>query len=238
LEPMPRSPEPAVVHRPARLAPGRRERHRTEVRERLYRAALDLFAQRGYLETKVEDITDAADVGKGTFFNYFPTKEHVLGALGMERVAIVQRAFESVRSGDVPVVPVLNNLASELTSQDSPGLLRAILVAHASSAPVRVDLQKRMRLSRRALAGILAVAQRRGEIRSDISALALARLTQFALMGAKLAWSMDPQGSSRRTGEDLWAILYSGIKAKKSVKRGVPVRNSKGKQPANGAGSH
>jgi len=30
----------------------------------------------------VEDITNAADVGKGTFFNYFPSKEHILGVLG------------------------------------------------------------------------------------------------------------------------------------------------------------
>ncbi|HLJ42079.1 MAG TPA: TetR family transcriptional regulator, partial [Candidatus Acidoferrales bacterium] len=53
---------------------GRRERRRTETRERIFRAALDLFAERGFMETTVEDITEAADVGKGTFFNYFPTK--------------------------------------------------------------------------------------------------------------------------------------------------------------------
>ena len=225
---MPHSIQTAHAATAPSAPPGRRERHRVEVRERLYRAALALFAERGYLETKVEDITDAADVGKGTFFNYFPTKEHVLGALGMERVAIVQRAFESVRSGDVQVVPVLRELAAELASQDSPGLLRAILVAHASSAPVRVDLQKRMRLSRRALAGILTMAQRRNEIRRDISPLALARLTQFALLGAKLAWSMDPEGSSRRMGEELWGILYSGMKRKNGGRSDVRMRNSKG----------
>ena len=52
---------------------GRRERRRLETRDRLYRAALELFGERGFLETTVEDITEAADVGKGTFFNYFPT---------------------------------------------------------------------------------------------------------------------------------------------------------------------
>ena len=42
------------------------------------RAALRLFADKGFAETTVEDITNAADVGKGTFFNYFPSKEHIL----------------------------------------------------------------------------------------------------------------------------------------------------------------
>ena len=86
----------------------RRERHRAETRERLYRAALELFAERGFLETTVEDITESADVGKGTFFNYFPTKEHILAEFGGERTAAVERALEllafeilRLQSGDI-----------------------------------------------------------------------------------------------------------------------------------------
>src|SRR5438045_84507 len=60
----------------------RRQRRSAEIRERLFRAALQLFAQKGFLETTVEDITEAADVGKGTFFNYFPSKDHILLAFG------------------------------------------------------------------------------------------------------------------------------------------------------------
>src|SRR6202162_5643910 len=75
-----------------------RERRRVETRERIYRAALRIFAQRGYLDTTVEDITEAADVGKGTFFNYFPTKEHVLATYGDERVAAIERLLQNVRT--------------------------------------------------------------------------------------------------------------------------------------------
>src|ERR1700743_1759831 len=76
----------------------RRERHRTATRERLFRAALRLFAERGYLETTVEDITDAADVGKGTFFNYFPTKEHLLIAFSDMQLGKMERFVEYARS--------------------------------------------------------------------------------------------------------------------------------------------
>src|SRR6516164_11166643 len=89
----------------------RRERRRAEIRERIYRAALELFAERGFLETTVEDITEAADVGKGTFFNYFPTKEHVLATLGAERLAVIERARERAKVG--PVLPTLQQLAIE-----------------------------------------------------------------------------------------------------------------------------
>ena len=56
----------------------RRTRRRNETKERLFRTALQLFAKKGYVNTRVEEITAAADVAKGTFFNYFPTKEHLL----------------------------------------------------------------------------------------------------------------------------------------------------------------
>lgn len=51
-------------------------------KENLYLAAVTLFRQRGFDETRVEEITRAAGVAKGTFFNYFPTKEDVLLYIG------------------------------------------------------------------------------------------------------------------------------------------------------------
>jgi AcrR family transcriptional regulator len=59
-----------------------REYKKRQKRERLLNASLQLFREKGYEHTKVSDITQAAGVAKGTFFNYFPTKERVLLALG------------------------------------------------------------------------------------------------------------------------------------------------------------
>ena len=172
-----------------RAGEGRRERHREEIRQRLYRAALKLFAERGFLETTVEDITDAADVGKGTFFNYFPTKEHILAAFGMERVAAIEQAYDKARVSPGGVLPVLRELTTNLAGQwkESPALLRAIYAAHASSAPVRAELLKRVRRGRQIIAHIFTLAQARGEVRRDIPATKLARLTQLVFMGVTLS---------------------------------------------------
>jgi len=192
---------------------GRRERHRTEIRERLFRSALRLFAERGYLETTVEDITEAADVGKGTFFNYFRTKEHVLATFGAERLASIERALERAKKG--PVLPVLRELAADLAGQytENAALLRAIYAAHASCAPVRAELHKRLQIGRRLLAQIFTIAQQRGEVRRDIPAAELARLVQVLLLGMILAWSLHPDSSLRDTAQDAWELFLPSLLA-------------------------
>ena len=42
--------------------------------------ALDLFAERGYQQTTVAEIAEAAEVSKGTLFAYFPSKEEIVFA--------------------------------------------------------------------------------------------------------------------------------------------------------------
>ena len=64
----------------------KRESAKLERRERLYEAALTLFRSQGYEATTVDQITRRAGLAKGTFFNYFPTKDAVLRYLGTREV--------------------------------------------------------------------------------------------------------------------------------------------------------
>src|ERR1019366_3773659 len=51
-----------------------------DARERLVRAALDLFSETGYDNTTVAQIVDRAGLTKSTFFRHFPDKREVLAA--------------------------------------------------------------------------------------------------------------------------------------------------------------
>ena len=57
---------------------GKRETQKENRREEILRVAMDLFSKKGFELTTVEDITRAANVAKGTFYNFFAKKEDVL----------------------------------------------------------------------------------------------------------------------------------------------------------------
>ncbi len=62
------------------------QRSRTEEakeakRQLLIHAAIEMFAQKGFHETKMQDIADFAGVGKGTLYEYFETKEELFLAV-------------------------------------------------------------------------------------------------------------------------------------------------------------
>jgi len=62
-------------------AAGRNERRKARTRASLLDAARTLFAGQGFEHTAIADITDTADLGVGSFYNHFDSKEDLLAAL-------------------------------------------------------------------------------------------------------------------------------------------------------------
>jgi AcrR family transcriptional regulator len=194
--------------------PGRRERRRAETRERIFRSALRLFAERGWAAVTVEDITEAADVGKGTFFNYFPTKEHIFSAFGRMQVSKIEAAIERARSG-VPVGEVLLELPSRLVEEPgrSRELVRAILVAVHSSDAVRQLLREQMLDGQAALGELLALGQKQGTVRRDRPPRELAGIIQQMAFGTLMMWALHAPGEPASAWmERAMETLRSGVR--------------------------
>jgi TetR/AcrR family transcriptional regulator len=89
------------------LAPPKRERRKQDRPGELLEAALDLFVEKGYAATRVEEVAARAGVSKGTLFLYFPSKEDLFKAVVRHNVVapVTQGAAEVAQfqgsSGDL-----------------------------------------------------------------------------------------------------------------------------------------
>ena len=172
---------------------GLRERKKQATAERLYRTALNLFSERGYDATTVEEIAQAADVAKGTFFNYFPTKDAVLGYAGHRQLRLVHDAmaadqgFER-RSVYEQLMLVFDTLAAGI--QDDREAMRVVSLEVYRSVSAFSETASVSRQLYELLLEIVRRGQRRGELRADLAAPAesMALLVMAAYFYTFFAW--------------------------------------------------
>ncbi|HUC56557.1 MAG TPA: helix-turn-helix domain-containing protein [Streptosporangiaceae bacterium] len=158
-----------------------------QTRERLLRAAADVFAERGYDGTRVADIAAAAGVSNGAMYAHFSSKADLLVAAlqthGRRRLAEMFAA-----EPDRSVTDLLFVIGRGLLRRQEP---RNALVIEALAAARRdEDVATPMRdyMGERAnwLAGLIEVAQADGEVDEGLSANALAHFCLLLAMGSAL----------------------------------------------------
>ena len=195
---------------PARASERRRRRRYDDVRNRILDAAIDLFMKQGIVNTRVESITETADVAKGTFFNYFPTKEAIAGELAQRFITDVWLVSQRARTAD-SVRPVLAALPDVFLDamRGSPVLCRSVLGALLLHDSLAADLTEIESSIRTHLAYILERGQEIGEIRADRAAADLAQALQQALWGSMLFWR---DGADMRAAmNSVLAIFWDGV---------------------------
>jgi AcrR family transcriptional regulator len=195
---------------------GRRERRGAETRLRLFRCALQLFAERGYPNVTVEDITEAADVGKGTFFNYFESKDQVLSVMAEIQLGKVKEALTMAEAGERRIRTVLHHLF--LSSAEEPGrspaLARALLSSFLASEGVRRVMAHNLASEGRTmLSQIVAAGQERKEIDSRLKKDKVAIQIQQAFMGTLLLWSLEGQPALEVWAEESFQHFWRGVAA-------------------------
>lgn len=192
---------------------GRRERRAAETRLRLFRCALQLFAERGFSNVTVEDITEAADVGKGTFFNYFETKDHVLGVMAEIQLGKVGHAASLAAQGKQSIHSVLHRLVLHLGEEPgrSPSLARAMISSFLASESVRAIIERNMVEGRKTVSEVVAAGQKRGEINPRLSKEKVAIQFMQSMMGTILLWSLRGEPALETWIEDSFQHFWRSV---------------------------
>src|SRR5467141_3651250 len=117
---------------------GLRERKKARLRQQIVETALHLFRQRGYENTRIDDIVQTLEISQPTFFRYFPSKDAVLREVGKRGFACQAEKLKLELSSKAATAERLRRFyetMAKLTEADRP-LWQAVVLAGAMD-PVR-----------------------------------------------------------------------------------------------------
>jgi AcrR family transcriptional regulator len=178
-----------------------------ETRERLLRAAADVFAERGYDGTRVADIAAAAGVSNGALYAHFASKADLLvAALRAHGRNLLADMFAA--GPDRPVVDLLLAVGRWLPRRhDARGyLIVEALVAARRDEDVARPMQEYVGERADWLGGLMRLAQAGGELDPALSPAALAHFCLLLAMGSAL---VTPD--LHAIDEEEWAALLTRV---------------------------
>lgn len=189
--------------------PGPRAAARDRTRDAILEAALSLFAERGYIGTRVEDIAQEAGISRATFYKHFAERdqilEHLFGRLlGRAEVAVPA-------SDDDPesqVRAMLDTTAATMLQDD-------LLARFVYSIPIRHDAVlpggAAVPTVFTQIRGILETAIDDGQVRTDASLDLAMDMLGRAFESAMRDWAYDHIDDPRPRLHELLDILFRGL---------------------------
>jgi len=199
---------------------GRRERKKREQRRRIYRAAFELFVEKGFDATTVEEIAERADVGKGTVFNYFPRKTSLLAALAedwtsrlVEEYGPVDDWTGTTREKLERVFLYLADLGIQNPALSRLAFFESLRFMHTPHEDGRLAEEEPVRQFQAITRSVLHQGQVAGEIRADVEPDYAATLIESSFFRTLVHWLKDG-GSVDEVHGEIEAkldIIFKGV---------------------------
>jgi AcrR family transcriptional regulator len=157
-------------------------------RRRLLDAAEAMFCERG-LDVGVGEIAERAGVGRGTLFRNFPSKEHLVTAIVVERMSEAATYGRELLDADDPGAALFGFIDQIVGRQQ---LDRALFEAVADAFLANDDIRAAHAEVVGVLDQLLVRAQAAGEVRDDVGALDVLMLVKGVCQAASAFAQIDP----------------------------------------------
>lgn len=197
-------------------------RRKQEKRDKILAAAAGVFAENGFSRTTMAQVAERADVGKGTLYEYFPSKEELYFNVFESFVRQVYGAVSGLTLSQTSdsAVQLLTRLNQAIVDQLQDTRKHYGLFMEFWSASANSGLKHRFQEAFRTMyrmygdlvAGVVDKGVARGEFRSgvDTRALGSCLVGAWDAMGLQ-AW-FDEDFSMVRTARTFMDVVLAGLK--------------------------
>lgn len=143
----------------------------SHVAEDVTRAAVELFATRGYANTSVQQIVEAAGVTKGAMYHYFESKDDLLFGIYDALLSLQKAHLEAIIARGGTTEEVLRAACVDVLETSIDHIDEGAVFFRSMnmlSAPRQQDVTRRRRGYHDEFAALIAAGQREGVFRDDI----------------------------------------------------------------------
>jgi AcrR family transcriptional regulator len=196
---------------------------REATRAAILSAAHELFSTRGYAQTAVSDILEAARISRGAMYHHFAAKEDVFAAVFVRTSdEAIRRATARIPSSATPLESLVAGCLGWLRAVDDPEIRQVLLV----DGPTALGWERARALEETSSLGVvrasIAASVRSGEMTVPSVDLA-ARLINAMLTEAALHLS---QGKRHRSHRRQVAVTVTAMIEGLATGRTIPARSS------------
>ena len=196
-------------------AEGLRARRSRQLREAIYDAALELFAERSYDDVTVEEICERADVGRATFFRSYGSKAGLLVELNARLGRTIADRLRAMP--DESAVAQLWAVQDEVTRAwvDAAPALRTMVLEYLSTTTAAKVAEPAVPPGDSALAAVAEVV-RTGQASGELSDLhdpdLVAGIILTSLAAVTVAWIGNAGGTPLETmTRNTLVLLLDGL---------------------------
>jgi AcrR family transcriptional regulator len=189
--------------------PSRRARKKERTRQEIYQAAMALFGARGFDRVTIEQICDAADVARATFFLHFPSKSALLFEFSRGLAAELRERLQEPRGSAAQEFRSMVELVSQRWHEQGEvmrAMLREFFVTPESLAAARAEGGE----LRAAIEDIVERGQARGEFRRGLEPR-LAAAVFLSTSCAILPGHVLDRSDAAKTREGLVDVVLGGL---------------------------
>jgi AcrR family transcriptional regulator len=167
---------------------GLRERKKLATKQALAFAAMQLAVERGLENVRVQDITDAVNVSRRTFTNYFASKEEAIASLNTDRTGRAAEALRERPAGEPLADSLAEVFAEQYEAADRIDRKRVVPIQLLASSPaLQGEYLKTLVAAEEPLAK--AIAERTGaDPHGDLYPHVLASAVPAAVRAATGVW--------------------------------------------------
>jgi len=175
--------------------------NKKEKKDKIIGAAIQVFAKKGFAKTTINDIANAAGIGKGTVYEYFSNKEEIINQSYRYFMRAVEFDFQEILireiTGKEKLIRILEGFA-QLMNSETMGLVELMLdfwaegIKNKNSKGILVEeMNKFYHSYREILADVIIEGMGDGSFKKNINPRSVASMIIGTLDGVFVQWILD-----------------------------------------------